>query len=207
VAVLVVLGVAGGAFALSRAEPPHWNQKMAGQALPATIEMGGRLWQGHDMEMSAHAVQLLRTNDYLLRRYTAPGATAVDLCVIFSQDNREAAHPPEICLEGQGQEIVDSGEVVVPNVEGRGDVRCRKLVTTSAGESELFLYIYKCGKDYTPSYSGQQFAIFARGLFARNVSGALVRVSTPVADDAESALRRAKMMLATAIPYLDRSLP
>jgi hypothetical protein len=67
--------------------------------------------------------------------------------------------------------------------------------------------VYKCGREYTPSFWKQQFTIFANGLLHRNASGALIRVSTPVGDDETAARRRCTMMLGAAIPYLDAALP
>ena len=206
-AALGVLATAGAALALLRTVPPAWNEKMAGQALPAALDMDGRHWQSVSLELPSHAILLLRTSDYLYRRYSTPGLAPVELCVIFSRDDREATHAPEICLEGQGQDLLESRDVVVPGVEGRGQVRCHELVLQSGAERQVFLYVYKCGNEYTASFTAQQFMIFGHGLLGRRPSGALVRVSTSAGDDLEPARRRAMTMLRTAIPYLDRALP
>lgn len=207
VAVVLVLVAAGGAWALNRAVPSVWNQHMAAQAMPATIELDGLQWHGRDLEMDENTLTILETRDYLYRRYTAAGAAPLDFCVVFSMDNRKGTHPPDICLEGGGQEIVDKRDVLVHGVEGRGDVACRAIVVQSGARREYFLYVYKCGNSYTPSFWGQQLTIFVNGLLARNASGALVRVSTPADGDLEEAGRRSMTMLKAAIPYLDRALP
>jgi len=131
----------------------------------------------------------------------------LDFCVIFRQDSGKGTHPPDLCLEVGGQDIIRKYDVVLPNVEGRGDVVGRALVVQAGAARTYFLYVYKCGREYTPSFWRQQFVIFAHGLLSRNASGALVRVSTPVAGGVEDAEQRCAMMLRTAIPYLDRALP
>jgi EpsI family protein len=206
VAALVVL-VAIGTLVLVRNVPSIWNQRMASKALPATMEMGGYRWQATDLEMDEQTLAILETRDYLYRRYRTPGQVPVDFCIIFSQDNRKGTHPPDICLEGGGGDIIDKHEVTLRDVGERGDVDCRALVVQSGSRRDYFLYVYKSGRSYTPSFWKQQFAIFANGLLSRNASGALIRVSTPVGDDLEAAGKRSMMMLSAAIPYLDAALP
>jgi EpsI family protein len=132
----------------------------------------------------------------------------VEFCIVFSQDNRKGTHPPDLCLEGgSGQDIIEKQDVVIPGVPGRGDVGCRTLTVQSGQQRNYFLYVYKCGQHYTPSFWTQQGVIFLNGLLSRNASGALIRVSTPVRDDADAARQRCAMMMKTAIPYLDAALP
>jgi EpsI family protein len=206
-AVVLVFAAAGGAWAMNRTGTSVWNHQMAKAAMPVVLEMGGRSWQGIDFEMDENTLAVLETRDYLLRRYTTTGAAPVDFCVIFSRDNRKGTHPPDNCLEGRGQEIVQKRDVTLHGVEGRGDLACREVVAQRGTRQEYFIYVYKCGDSYTASFWQQQFGIVVNGLLSRNASGALIRVSTPVGDDLEAARRRSMTMLSAAIPYLDRALP
>lgn len=205
--VVLVLVAAGGALWLNRKVPPVWNQQMARQAVPVEIEVGGQRWHSYDLEMDETTLTILETRDYLYRRYVVAGGVPIDFCIIFSQDNRKGTHPPDLCLEGGGQDIVAKEDVVIPNVDGPGGLPCRGLVVQLGGNRDYFLYTYKCGSDYTNSFWNQQWTIFLNGLLHRNASGALVRVSTPVGDDLEAAKDRARQLLSVAVPYLDRSLP
>ncbi|MBM4016885.1 MAG: EpsI family protein [Planctomycetes bacterium] len=206
-AVALLLVVGGVTLALNRSVPSVWNQALARAAMPTALEMDGRRWESYDLVMDDRTLDILETRDYLYRRYFSPGLQPVDFCVIFSRDNRKGTHPPDLCLEGGGQDIVEKRDVVLPNVEGRGEVRCRALVVQTGTSRQHFLYVYKCGDEYTPSFWRQQFAIFANGLLGRSASGALIRVSTSADDNAEAANRRTMMMLGIALPYLDRALP
>jgi len=203
-AALLVLATAGGAVAFSRSVPSIWNQQMARKSMPMTLELEGRRLQGHDLALDETTLTILETRDYLYRRYEAAGASPVDFCVIFSQDNRKGTHPPEVCL---GERVIASSPVVVRGVAGRGDVPCRLLLTVSDQRREYYLYVYKCGREYTPSFWRQQLTIFVNGLLSRNASGALIRVSTAIGDDEQMARRRCMTMLGAAIPYLDAALP
>ena len=205
-AILLILA-AGGAWWLNRSVPPVWNQQMARQALPADLNIDGRQWNSYDLTLDELTLAILETRDYLFRRYVSHGVTPVDFCIIFSQDNRKGTHPPEVCLEGGGQDIIAKADLVVPGVEGRGDILCRELIVQSGANKLYFLYVYKCGDSYTRSYWVQQYVIFTNGLLYRNASGALIRVSTPVGNDLAAARRRSMKFLGIALPYLDRALP
>jgi len=202
--VILILLAAGGAWAMNMRVPPVWNQAMAGKSMPRTLEIDGRRLYGYDLALDERTLTILETTDYLYRRYEAAGSIPVDFCVIFSQDNRKGTHPPEVCL---GETVVASSDVVVHDVAGRGDVPCRLLLTVTDRRRDCYLYVYKCGNQYTPSFWKQQFVIFGNGLLHQNASGALIRVSTPVGDSEEEARRRCTTMLGAAIPYLDAALP
>ena len=206
-AALLLLVAAGTTLAINRSVPSMWNQKMADKALPATLDMAGLRWQSQDIEMDEQTLTILETRDYLYRRYTNPASLPVDFCIIFSQDNRKGTHPPDLCLEGGGNDIVAKHDIVVPDVAGRGNVPCRVIIVQSGARRAYYLYVYKCGREYTPSFWKQQFTIFANGLLRRNASGVLIRVSTPMGDDEEAARRRCERMLSAAIPFLDATLP
>jgi EpsI family protein len=204
---LLVVAAANGTWALNRTVPGKWTQKMAAQAMPATLMMDGTAWSSRDLEMDQQTLDILETDDYLYRRYAAEGGQPVYFSIVFSKDNRKGTHPPDLCLEGSGQNIIAKADVVLTDVKGRGDVSCRAIITQSGRDREYYLYVYKCGDGYTPSFWWQQATIVVNGVLSRNSSGALVRVSTPVGDDLEAARRRCLRLLREAIPHLDETLP
>jgi EpsI family protein len=204
-AAFIVLAAAGVTWMVNTRVANTWNQAMAAKSMPRTIEVDGRRLYGFDLALDDNTLTILETTDYLYRRYEGAGAPAVSFCVIFSQDNRKGTHPPEVCL---GESVVASRSVVVRNVAGQGDVPCRMLLTATDRRRECFLYVYKCGREYTASFWKQQLIILVNGLLHRNASGALIRVSTAVVDnDEEAARKRCAAMMAAAIPYLDAALP
>jgi len=154
-------------------------------------------------------VVVLETDDYVHRRYSRRGAPWVDFSIIFSKDNRKGTHPPDLCLEGSGQEIILKRDVVAHGIEGRGSVPCRELIAQRKRDrkSILYMYTYKCGDTYTRSFWWQQLTILANGLLRRNATGALIEVSTPLPDGSlNDARNRLMNTLRTAIPHLDRGL-
>ena len=210
--VLVLALTAGGVWWMSRTIPLALSDDMVANAVPARMTFMGLDWNSHKMELSDEDKMTLEYPSCLYRRYKAPqqGAAGpwVDFCLIFSRDNRKGTHPPDLCLEGGGDGIELKHTVTVEDIPGHDEaLACRELVVQSGDRRILFLYTYKCGGRYTPSFWAQQMTIFANGLVNRNASGALIRVSTPATSSIDAARTRAKAMMRAAIPHLDKNLP
>jgi len=210
IAGVVVALAAGGALWLNLTVPAMWNQKMAARAVPADLEVNGQSWRGYHVPLPQRILDILGTTDYLSRQYVGAGREPIYFVVIFSKDNRKGTHPPDLCLEGGGQEIIAKKDVVVRGVAGRRgpiDPPCRELIVQSRRNLQCFTYTYKCGDTYTRSFWWQQWVIFANGLLNRNAAGALIWVSTPATEGLNAARERSRAFLRVAVSHLDRNLP
>ena len=219
VATGMVIVSAVGALWLGRTIPTVLGPGKLEAAAVVEIEIDGRKWVAESSrELDEQTLVILEHPTYLIRQYRPEYRPAdnfhrreVEYCVIFSKDNRKGVHPPDLCLEGGGQNITAKGTVVLKDVEGIGDILCRELVVQSDRRETYYLYTYKCGSQYTTSFWMQQGTIFVNGLLARNASGGLIRVSTSVdpfgEDNLDKAKRRAKGILRGALPKLHRTLP
>jgi EpsI family protein len=209
----VALGVMGlavfGAWWLNRTVPASLSPDRVRNAVPEKLIMAGHEFVGYDQSLDRRTLTILEHPSYLYRRYeprSAAGAQPVDLCLIFSKDNRKGTHPPDLCLSGSGEGIMEKGEVTVGGIEGREAVSCRYLLVQSGNTRQYYLYTYKCGDRYTGSFWTQQLVIFLNGLVRRDASGALIRISTPVQGSVGEAKARSAEMLRAAVPHLDRNL-
>ena len=184
------------------------NSDLAAKAIPPTIVDSKQVWTSTEMKFSDEEMQILETRDYVYRTYNNGKETPVDLCVIFSEDNRKGTHPPDICLEGAGYRILSRNirEVTL----GGTPVNVCEIVTTAnsaAGANTSYLYFtyfYKCGDTFTPSFYVQQMQIVWNGLTRRNAAGALIRFSTPMSSfsDVDAARARTDRLLAVTFPYI-----
>ena len=204
VACLMVLALsAGGVWWVNQHSPSTLTSEVAKKALPRTLTVDDVLYNSEDLPLTEQEQTILETRDYLYRRFMA-GGQWVDFSIIFSQDNRKGTHPPDLCLEGSGGNIVYKQDVTVRDVPGRGDVRCRELITT---QGIYVLYTYKCGQEYTSSFWRQQWVIWVNGLLHSNASGALIRIVVPMQDtDPEPARQRAAAFMRAGVPHIDKRL-
>jgi EpsI family protein len=205
-AIIVLVLVGGATMWLNRAQPSVWDAQVAQNLLPEDIEWRGRQLHGFPMELDDRTLMILETRDYVYRRYAGQGLPTLDACVVFSEDNRKGTHPPDLCLEGGGQEIVWKQTVKVVRGAGTEHVNCRELIVQRGPYSVYFLYTYRCGDSYTSSFWGQQATILLNGLLNRDASGALIRVSTPLEPDRDAARARAKQLMNTVLNQMDKNL-
>jgi EpsI family protein len=187
---------------INRTLPLNWHAAGAAKAVPQELSMDGRDFHGYGQKLDEQTLTILETRDYIYNRYVSPGVAPIDLCVIFSQDNRKGTHPPDLCLQGSGDGIINKGDLAVER-QGGGTVPCRELIVQSASSRLYFLYTYKCGAEYTSSFWRQQFDIVLNGLRGRDATGALVRVSMPVTGDVDEARRWCSRFMQQALPHLD----
>jgi len=120
VAVILVVVSAAGAAWLNQSVPTMWDQNTAATVLPRTMQIGGREWTSYDIDLDAQTLAVLETSDYLCRTYVSAGSAPVEFSIIFSRDNRKGTHPPDLCLEGAGQDLTALGDLIVEGVPGRG---------------------------------------------------------------------------------------
>jgi EpsI family protein len=176
---------------------------IADKAIPTLLTKDGRTWTSTSLTFSDAELEILETRDYMYRSYTDGKGPPVDLCVIFSEDNRKGTHPPDVCLEGSGARILTRNDR--PIVVAGTPIVLRELVTTTpGGQYMLVSYMYMCGDVFTPSYYQQQVQIVWNGLTRQNASGALIRYTTPMANssDVERARSRTDELLAASFPFI-----
>ena len=135
------------------ASPTAPSGGYARQAIPAELSGADRWLSQGDHELSDRAIQILETNDYLLRGYVAEsGAGRVELCIVFAKDSRTSIHPPEVCLKGEGARIADTRRHTVPIRGGPAPgIDAMELAIESNGRLRLYWYTYKVGPTFTAS--------------------------------------------------------
>jgi EpsI family protein len=199
---------------INREKPATWKAATVARMLPEEMTVDGVEFVSYGVPVSRVDLLVLETQDYFYRKYIdyTGGDRSVDFFVIYSKDNRKGTHPPDVCIEGGGNQIFSKRDIEVTTADGRR-VPCRELlvrrqVPGMRGEVVFcFLYTYKCGDTFTRSFWWQQFVIFRNGLLNRDASGALVRVSTRIAGPGDKALaegrRWTRRFVAAGVPYLE----
>jgi EpsI family protein len=160
-------------------------------------------WSGRDLPVSDIEIRILETEDILSREYSRVNEPLIFLAVVYAQENRKVAHPPEICLAGGGWEV--EGKKTVEIGDGFPVVR---LTTAHGLNREVFYYFYKSGDDLTESYLKQQITSALSIFSGAKASAALIRVSTYVrGGDVEAADRRLEEFTLKLLPQVKKVLP
>jgi EpsI family protein len=175
-----------------------------GAGLP--LELGA--WTGEDLPIEKYVREVLETNDLISRSYTRAGADPVFLYVAASRGDRKVAHPPDVCLSGNGFLIEGRREIELAR-DVHGDVRAVELVLVRGSEEEVVVYFYAAGERLGPSYLALQLAGAWERLFDPDVASALVRFSARVdgrTQTRESALASIRDLARDLVPELRRRL-
>lgn len=180
---------------------------VARRAVPESITIDGKKLVSVDETLDEVTLAILETNDYVYRRYIdRPSRREADLLIVFSPDNRKGTHPPDVCLEGGGEQIVHKADVSV-DVAGVGRIVLRELVSEWNGRQMFHMYIYKCGNEYTNSYWAQQLKIVMNGIARRNTAGALIRFTVPMGNGGLDSARELALKAARELmPAIDKGL-
>jgi EpsI family protein len=162
------------------------------------------LWQAKDIPLSERDFQILETRNLFVRDYTNPDQESVNFYVVYSEDNRKASHPPEVCYMGSGLTIVDKSSFQLTK-----NIKATKMTVEKEGvQNQLVVYWLKAGKFQTDKYLNQQFKMVMDRTFGRKTSGALLRLSTDIKNDnTEEALERIREFAREIEPLVEKYIP
>ena len=172
------------------------------QIIPVTIGD----WHSRDLPVSARTYDILETKDIITREYSNSRGDRVFLSVVFARSNRKVAHPPEVCFAGGGWSRIDRDDHSIL-INGK-PLRFNRLVLQRGSERQIAMYLYKSGKRLTNNFYAQQLNIILNGMLHRNVSSALIRVSSySASDDIEKSTELAGEFAKKVIPIIEDRLP
>jgi len=164
-------------------------------------------WIGEDLPVEERALQVLRTQTVLLRRYSnKETGEEVSFLVIYAEGNREAFHPPIYCMTGAGSDVVakDVRAVELPD----GVIKVNELTFATERGMVILYNWYVAGELETENYGQQQLRIVLDQLLGRGGVGAMLRVSTVLGPEEtkEDALARLERLMKVLIPALPKYL-
>lgn len=178
VAVVILLMAIATSFAVpSRARPPATRFT---EAIPAAVES----WTSTDLQLPPNVQRALRSGDYVVRTYSAPGLDApVELMVLHSDGTD--LHPPDACYTLQGLIERERGLTTLPTPGGPIQVN-RAVVEGQEGGQSLIYFWYRIEGRHEVS----ELAFQTRGAgLARRLVGlegipiTTMRISTSVGAD------------------------
>lgn len=125
----------------------------------------------------------------------------IDLLIVEAGRRRDLLHPPEVCLTGRGDELLQ--RVVRPGPEGQHVV---ELLVQRGPARELHIFVYQHGSTRTTSFAVQHVRMMAHA--SADTRGRLIRLSMPLAAGAntiEAARARLDAAMAAVTALLHRA--
>lgn len=193
------------AGAVSRANRPEQLPQRTPFAL-FPVQLGD--WTGvEDPPMSQSVLNELRADDYLTRTYSTRDA-AVGLYIGYwaSQRQGDAIHSPLNCLPGAGWEYASRTELTFADPRGPAGAKAtiNRDVIRQGLDRELVLYWYQSHGRIVASEYWSKFYLIKDAMRLNRTDGAIVRVITLIAGDAQGAGKQAE---GTAMRFINLLLP
>ena len=159
-------------------------------------------YNSEDIPVEENVYEILETRNLLLRKYKKNDEPDIALYIIYSDKNRKASHPPEVCLIGSGVSILKKTQEKLI-LQGEGDtIAVNNLLVEKSKRQEIMLYWFKAGKTFTANYLSQQFKIMLSQLQGKSSGGAMIRLSTQITKDKEEAKERLEDFISAISPVI-----
>ncbi len=160
-------------------------------------------WQGSDMELSKRDFEILETTNLIMREYKNSKTESVYLYIVYSGDNRNVVHPPEICYTGGGATIIEKSVIALTPA-----ISANKFVIEEKDTHQLVAYWFKSTDVNTYDYFKQQLKVVVDRMLRKKTSGALIRISTRMIGAADkTAVELVKSFAARIEPLLAKYVP
>jgi exosortase D (VPLPA-CTERM-specific) len=162
-------------------------------------------WRGQDVPIDPEMVKATKSDAHLNAEFSRPGKPPITLWIAYYESQKKSGgfvHSPKLCLTGggwteltTGTEQIDKGHPV------------NSMLVEQMGNRVLFYYWYmQRGRWVTNEYYNKLFMGYD-GLFRHRTDGALIRLSTPVTPDIQTAQERLKAFARVLIPILSNFIP
>ncbi len=187
------------------------------QLVPQRIELADfpmtvGAWSGERSVLEDVHLDVLQLDDYVLADYLRPATVPVNVYVAWydSQQAGRSAHSPRACLPGDGWQIQELGQVVLPSAADRASaLRMNRALIARGGERQLVYYWFQQrGRNITNEYLVKWY-LFWDILTRRRSDGALVRLTMRLPDGQlpEAADRQLEAFVREVAPVLEPYLP
>ncbi len=185
-----------------------FNKAESGVAAINQIPLRLGKWQGKDIPLEERIYELLETRSIIHRAYTSPNGGNIFLSIVYYSETSVDFHAPEACLGGKGIRINKSRKTLALKTDaGNINLNLNQLIWKNSRNERLVYYFYKAGDFVGNSYLKLRLNLALNKFANTNKSGALIRISTPIASDIQnSAAPALRKFIEGLYPYIIKAL-
>jgi EpsI family protein len=140
-------------------------------------------WQERQSNnLDLEVVNLLKVNDYVMRRYSNLDGRTLWLYIGYWSTQRKGAqiHSPRNCLPGGGWEPIEASRLVVPLPGGHAPIEVNRYLIQKDRDQQVVLYWYQSQGKAVAGELDAKIEMVRSAITRNRTDGALVRVSAPV---------------------------
>jgi EpsI family protein len=159
--------------------------------------------------LEADVVNVLKVNDYVMRRYVDGAGRSVWLYVGYWATRRKGAdiHSPKNCLPGAGWEPVEASRLTVILPAPHAPITVNRYLVQKHREIQVVLYWYQSHGRVMAGEVAAKVELVRGAITHNRTDGALVRVSSLVSGGAQETTDRLVKYVQILHPLLSEYLP
>lgn len=201
-ALIILLAITAAHLMIHRAQAVVASEKQAKNSLDVARNIGPYRQFGEDTETSESVRRQLKSSLILQRNYRGPSGFPVNLTIVYAGSSRRDLHFPEVCLVGQGWDIMAKDTVMVGF-----SFRAKSLVLARGRTEEAVLYWFKTGDRMTGNFFLNSWYWALNQISFGGPTSSMIRLSAPIVDgNAERTFLALRDFAAWSLPELERSL-
>lgn len=160
-----------------------------------------------NLQFDQATLDVLRPTDYLAKRYVSSDGAVADFYVGYHDGASHAGplHSPKNCLPGAGWYEVSSRPLTIQLSSGA--LVAVEAIYQQGANTELFLYWFQVGGHQVTNEYVMKLQEIKNALFTGRRDASFIRISVPITDDKQLALKQAESFLKAVYPALLLFLP
>jgi EpsI family protein len=167
-------------------------------------------WQGQeDAELESEVMNILKLQDYLMRRYVDTSGKNLWLYIGYWDTQRKGAqiHSPKHCLPGGGWEPLEVQRVLIPLNQGEQKIEANRYVLQKERSQQVVTYWYHSQGAAIAGEIDAKVQLVKNAILHNRTDGALVRLTSPVSGSIEDTFQRHVQYIQAMYPLLSAYLP
>ncbi len=117
-------------------------------------------WHAEDLKLKEYVYKILGSKNVLSRKYSLDNnSQELFLTIVASDNDRRVVHPPEVCLKGGGEKVIEKKVIAIDGI------KVNQLLLAGRPNQKVW-YWYALGPEFTVNYYWHQL----KGLFYRIIN-------------------------------------
>ena len=167
-------------------------------------------WKGQDdMVLDAQALRMLKSSDYVMRRYVDATGNSAWLYMAYWQSQRRGAdiHSPKNCLPGGGWEPIETKRLTIPVSGATGSITVNSYLIQKDRQLQVVIYWFQAQGAAVASELAAKVQMVRSAVLRNRTDGAIIRISSPVSGTVQDTTDRLVAYIQSLHPILGTYLP
>ena len=176
------------------------------ESFPQTIGS----WKGQDdMALDAEVLRMLKSSDYVMRRYVDGAGNSAWLYMAYWQSQRRGAdiHSSRNCLPAGGWEPIENKRLTIPVGGASGSITVNSYLIQKDRHLQVVMYWFQAQGVAVAGELDAKIQMVRSAVLKNRTDGAIIRISSPVSGTVQDTTDRLVAFVQTFYPTLGTYLP